>query len=874
MVRMRAQRGVGLLLAFLMLLGIMFSGLLLHDSANYFEQTRREQERQGQLDLQAAREALLIYMLLRADNPLAIAQGSATVKPRRLLLPCPDNVSDNNLDGSQEGGCRGVGSNIVNGILDSGSRFGRLPWRSRNLLNYSINDGLDLDTRDAAGNRFWYAMSRNMAPTNSAALLSQPPLNLHRLVTQAGDWLTVRNKLGGVVSNRVAAVILAPGPGAQGRLPESVLTTISLNYATDVAAAGAPLAPERYFESYTVGITQTIANFNTDGVFIQAPPALEQGFNDALTFISIRELTYRDHYFMGSYKRLIGISPVHNAPLPDRPLWQMKQALRAYQALFGFYPVPARQDNTLHVSTRMRACARYDSGAAPVVLALPASVTLAAAEPLTVSAPPGSRTVATVTLAQPGAFLLQQAVTATVAATVRYDDLPHTVAILTLARYARLTLAGGAVFHITAGGLTSLTATVFRLSAAVPVQLESAVAVTAAAQTPLKPEGALLGWLPEHPQSNQRAGNDGWRFTLQADTRAMFWEPAKLVSAALTVTTHIGEAITLSMGSNFKLEEDVATLPVLSGQLFSQDGRTLTITGMQPDAATFQERQFVIWLLADARRGTVEIEAPAVVFPWRHEIGSLGPNSRDNLLTYPPCLDTRNFFGKRLETAAEDQTVVYAVAEECHYGGDPSACGRQGGFTVSVAAGAAVALPQAVTVTTSFTVTVGNFLTVSVQNGTVVATANISLYRSVRFPLLATDSNTLAVFKLTAGVVMTAGVPLVLAAATPLTGTGNTVLEHVPALLLYSPAPLSRVACTLGMTAALAGTLSVVTLVIADQQTPAADITPLCYWLDDMENADSDNFYVIHPPEHEAIIGRSLSPRNDYFILLGGRLRM
>lgn len=868
-----------MLFVILLLFGIAFSGLLVQDSVNYFQQARTEKEMQGRQSLRLAQDALLTYMLLRSENTLGIVQGNTTIPPRLLMLPCPDNIGgDNNLDGSQEGGCRAAGSTIVNEILDSGSRFGRLPWKSRSILNNAINDGLDIDVSDAAGNRFWYALSRNMAPTTNSTALSRLPLNLHRLVTHADDWLSVRNQFGDVVSNQVAAVILSPGPGRETRLQESVLATLSLNVATAVTAPGAPLAPTRYFEDYTAqrgSVTQTIANYNTDGVFVQAPPDAEQGFNDSLVYLGIRQLADTRHPFAHSYARLLGINDIHNAPRTGQPLWQMAQALEAYHALFGFYPSPARQDNTLHVSTRQRGCARYHSGSASLSFPIAATVSIAATEPVTVSTAAAGLS-ATVTLAQPGAFLLRQAITVTaaVAATVEYNDMPRTVTALTLARYARLTLAAGAVLQLTAGGLTALSTTDFRLSAAVALQLVSAVIATVAAQTPLRPAGALLGWLPEHPQSNRRAGNDGWRFTLQADTRAMFWSTAQLTLGAVTITAGSGDVLTLAAGEQIRLEQDVAARPALSGRLFTADGRLLTVAAMIPSGATFSARQFVVWLQADARRGvTARIEAPAVLFPWRHEIGSLGADSRDNLLSYPPCLDTRDFFGGRLQTTAEDQTVIYAVAEECHYGGDPAICGRQGGFTVSVAAGAAVALPQAVTVTTSFTVTIGNFLTLSVQSGTVVAAAAISLRQAVKLPLLSAGGDTVAIFQLKSGDILPAGSRLVLSAGTPIVGSGSTVFEQVPALLLYSPAPLPRAACTLQMAAAIAGTLAAATLVVANQQTPATDITPLCYWLDDEENADRDNFYVIYPPEHDDIIGKRLPPRNDYFILFGGRLR-
>ena len=58
------------------------------------------------------------------------------------------------------------------------------------------------DLRDSAKERLWYAVSPNLLP-------SDRPLNLHYLLSR-DDWLTVTDARGTVISDRVAAVVIAP----------------------------------------------------------------------------------------------------------------------------------------------------------------------------------------------------------------------------------------------------------------------------------------------------------------------------------------------------------------------------------------------------------------------------------------------------------------------------------------------------------------------------------------------------------------------------------------------------------------------------------------------------------------------------------------
>lgn len=879
MCRRSSNSGFGVLLLFFLLTAFSMSGLLLDDTASYFETVRKEHIRESREKTREARDALALYMLLRADRRFALARGSTgSVTPRILMLPCPDNIGDGNLDGSQDVSCSGVGSasDVVNGVLDGGSRFGRLPWRTKNLLNssgginHSLNDGIDIDVHDAFGNRLWYALAHNLAPSPDASpitLDARMPMNLHRLMTREEGWLTVVGAYGQPVAEKVAAVILAPGKAQHPRPQEQMLITVTvLNHTTDVAAAGGMLSPQRYFEAYTVStfgtvtLTYAVANYNTDGTFIHVPPPVNGEYDDEVIYLDMHQLVNHTRWFVRAHARQSGVTDLHNAP--KRMLAQVTAVLAAYYDMFGFYPTPARLDNAAHLSQRDRHCARYDSGAA-LSAALSASVQLAPAAAVTVAATfSGSVLPPTLTVVATGsvAFLLRSATQVAAAAAVRYADQMLTVATLSLARHARLTLHDARLV-LTAGALQHLTATLFQLAAGAEAVLHSTHIAAIPQNTPLAPSGALLGWLGEHALPLRRAGNDGHTFVLQGETRAMFAQATTLTTATQSIALYSGDVLTLAAGERLRLEQDYHQVQAMAMQVFYADGATAAFTAVRPSEKGFNQRQLMAWLLTDAVRGTTTLAAPLVLFPWRAKIGSHSADSRDNVHEYPPCLDTRNFFSRAFQEKVKDHPITYAVAAECHYGGDPATCGRSGGLVVSVAVGAVVALPQPFTLTHSYTATLGNFLTLTLLNGVPQGGA-VTLPYAMTFPVLEAGGATLAGFKISAGYVLAGGVPVAFSAGTPLVGGSRTRIENVPALLIYSPAPLSRVRC--------ANPPVPVLRELFNQQTHADDITNLCYWLDDSENADGDTFFVIYAPPPLKLA----TQRNDYFILMGGRVRV
>lgn len=171
----RPQRGVALLLFLFLLFGIGTATAL---SALNSSRARLEQERQTQLVLQQAKEALIAY----AVSVYPVGNN------RPGDLPCPD--IDN--DGKKDSPCGNA-----SGTTGQALRLGRLPWKSLGLA----------DLRDAGGERLWYAVSNNF---------KEDYLNNRHLPLNSDTMGTIQVvEANGTIIPNVIAVVIAPGPPIQ-----------------------------------------------------------------------------------------------------------------------------------------------------------------------------------------------------------------------------------------------------------------------------------------------------------------------------------------------------------------------------------------------------------------------------------------------------------------------------------------------------------------------------------------------------------------------------------------------------------------------------------------------------------------------------------
>lgn len=301
----RRQRGVVILVMLAILL--LGSALMLVRHLNQATMAMTL-DRTTERSLAEARAALLGWALGHPGRP--------------GMLPYPDRNGDGNYDGN---------SDCPAGTVNGSMLLGRLPWSGQTSPCVTPFKGVGINVRDGAGERLWYAVSRNLLHQPSAG--GYPAINPALLNTGA-NWFSVLDGNGNALSNRVAAVILAPGQPLRGQ-----------------NRAGAAPGPASYLDAVTVGST-TYSNADFDGVFIAGRRG--DSFNDRLVYITVDELV----------------------PLVERRILRdTRHCLAAYAAVSGGkLPWPARLDGSAppdyagdHGETFGRVAATPNIDAAPGV---------------------------------------------------------------------------------------------------------------------------------------------------------------------------------------------------------------------------------------------------------------------------------------------------------------------------------------------------------------------------------------------------------------------------------------------------------------------------------------------------------------------------
>ena len=281
------QRGLGLLLTFAALL-LAASYFLLSSLSS--TTLKLERDRRSQELLYSARDALLAYSL---------SASGASQRPGDM--PRPDVIADTagtrNYNGDAETGCFDQISPTglpLQTDEDSGAKLrclGRLPWRTLGLSYAAFSEN------DVTGVMPWYAVSANLAAPNCLEFLNSnilafshtgficPEKRPDAPVSLPYPWLTVRDAVGAVLSNRVAVVVIMPGAAIQGQsrpMPPNLVgadqyleaTTVTVNTVTP----DCPSPP----------CTLTFSNADLDNDFIQG--AISETFNDRVLYITIDEL--------------------------------------------------------------------------------------------------------------------------------------------------------------------------------------------------------------------------------------------------------------------------------------------------------------------------------------------------------------------------------------------------------------------------------------------------------------------------------------------------------------------------------------------------------------------------------------------------------
>ncbi len=232
-------------------------------------QLRLEQDKKTYLALNEAKQALIAW------------SASHMYHPGQMPFPDRNGEPVPNYDGLSD--CNSPTSAFNHSLL-----IGQLPVYGQGNPCTAPQTGVGQNYQDAQGNRFWYAVSRNLVHKYEGTAIPpiDPIINPSIISNPTDPWLVVRDRNGNVLSNRVAAVIIAPGNVLSGQ-----------------NRAGAAPNANQYLDSFNIGAsTYSNANYdlpNEDFIIGQDSRDVTQAdvsvtkpyhFNDKLVFITIDEL--------------------------------------------------------------------------------------------------------------------------------------------------------------------------------------------------------------------------------------------------------------------------------------------------------------------------------------------------------------------------------------------------------------------------------------------------------------------------------------------------------------------------------------------------------------------------------------------------------
>lgn len=251
------QRGAALLIVLAIL--VLVATAILLDRLNAAAIPAPNRDPESMASLASAKDALIAWAATHPDTP--------------GLLPFPDRNDDGTPNYDGEADC------VAPGVIAATHLLGRFPIRGEQA-GCVTNIELSQETVDSSRERLWYAVSRNLVRGGGGGPVNPDigELGIH-------PWITVRDQSGTVINDRVAAVIIAPGPaiGAQDR-------------------GGVAPAVGNFLDSVTVG-PDTFSNSDADGCLdddaacVPASgedffvfPGNTDGYNDRLMFITVDEL--------------------------------------------------------------------------------------------------------------------------------------------------------------------------------------------------------------------------------------------------------------------------------------------------------------------------------------------------------------------------------------------------------------------------------------------------------------------------------------------------------------------------------------------------------------------------------------------------------
>lgn len=266
-----------------------------------------------------ARQNIKTYKTL-GDAKEALIAWAISHENRPGQMPFPDRNNDGNYDGSSD--CNSPVSSFSYAFL-----LGQLPIYGQTNPCISPQVGIGDNFHDAQGNRLWYAVSRNLVHKYDAPS-ADPIINPSIINTPVYPWLRVLDRNGLLISDRVAAVIIAPGNpiGAQNR-------------SSGIAD------PSEFLDTFQIGAT-TYSNANYD------IPSEDFIIGQDSRNVADADTTYVKPYFFNDLLVFITIDELMSA-LNNRVASEASLLLNQYKVKNGRYPYAANLGATLnnHVSS-------------------------------------------------------------------------------------------------------------------------------------------------------------------------------------------------------------------------------------------------------------------------------------------------------------------------------------------------------------------------------------------------------------------------------------------------------------------------------------------------------------------------------------------
>ena len=207
--------------------------------------------------------------------------------------------------------------------------LGQLPIYGQTNPCIAPQTGVNIDFHDALGNRLWYAVSRNLVhkyendPANPNP--ADPIINPDIIHAPVYPWIKVLDRNGTLISDRVAAVIIAPGTPLNGQVRSSP-TAGAAEYMDKIQRGATIFSNQNYDiagEDFIMG--EDSRNIDVSDTTYQKP----YYFNDKLVFITIDELI---------------------EALEQRAAMEAKSLLKRYRMKNGHLPGAALLGSTLYNS--------------------------------------------------------------------------------------------------------------------------------------------------------------------------------------------------------------------------------------------------------------------------------------------------------------------------------------------------------------------------------------------------------------------------------------------------------------------------------------------------------------------------------------------